>query len=64
MLRTESLSSLKNFAMSVSESDSPLNALFLANPPVQNDGNVEFQSALMSEAEIASLLRVFMKYWK
>jgi hypothetical protein len=46
------------------ESDSALKALFFANPPVQNSGNVEFQSALLSEEEIASLLRIFRKNWK
>jgi hypothetical protein len=45
-------------------SDSVLRTLFLANQPVQNDCNIEFQSVFMSKDEIASLLKIFMKYWR
>ena len=55
----------ENFVMSLtSESDSVLKTLFFANPAIQNDRNVEFQQVILSEDEIVSLLRVFMKYWK
>jgi hypothetical protein len=50
--------------LSESESDSVLKTLFFANPPVQNDRNIEFQPVFLSEEEIASLLKVFMKNWK
>jgi len=65
MLHTGSLSSQIDFTMSLlEESDSVLGKLFLSNHPVQNDCYVEFQPALFSGEEIASLLRVFLKYWK
>jgi len=55
----------ENFVMSlISESDSVLKNLFFANPPVQNDRNVEFRPVIISEDEIVLLLRMFMKYWK
>ena len=47
--------------------DSVMKTLFFSNPPVQNDlndHNVEFQSVILSEEEISSLLKIFMKYWK
>jgi hypothetical protein len=47
-----------------SESDSVLKKLFFTNQPVINDRNVEFSSVILSEDEIASLLRIFMTYWK
>jgi len=47
-----------------SESNSVLKTLFFVNSHVLNDRNVEFQSVILSEEEIASLLKVFMKYWK
>ena len=47
-----------------SESDSVLKRLFFANPPVQNDRNVEFQPVYLSEEDIVSLLRIFMKNWR
>jgi hypothetical protein len=47
-----------------SETDSALQALFFANPPVQNDHNIEFQPVFLSEEDIASLLKIFMKNWK
>jgi len=54
-----------NFVMSLaSESDSVLKNLFFANPPVQNDRNVEFPPIIILEDEIVLLLRMFMKYWK
>jgi hypothetical protein len=60
-----------NFEMNFSEpesgepeSNSALKTLFFANLPVQNDRNIEFQPVLLSEEEIASLLKIFMKNWK
>jgi len=44
--------------------DSVLKTLFFANPPVRRDRNIEFQPVILSEEEIGSLLKVFMKYWK
>jgi hypothetical protein len=74
MLQTRSLSFPENFAMNFSsietedsgesKSDSVLKALFFANPPVQNNRNIEFQSVFLSEEDIASLLKIFMKNWK
>jgi len=46
------------------ESDSVLKKLFFTNQPVINDRSVEFPAVILSEDEIASLLRIFMKYWK
>jgi len=66
MLQTEGLF-LENCATKLSEpeeSDSVLKTLFFANQPVQNDRNVEFPAVIISEEEIASLLKIFMKYWK
>jgi len=77
MLQTENLLLPESFAISFSpierpepkessdsESDSVLKTLFFTNQPVHNDRNVDFQSVILSEEEIASLLKVFMKYWK
>jgi hypothetical protein len=47
-----------------SESDSVLKTLFFANTPVLNGRNVEFPSVILSEEEIDSLLKIFMKYWR
>ena len=46
------------------EFDSALKTLFFANPPVQNNRNVEFPPVYLTEEEIVSLLRIFMKYWR
>jgi len=55
----------EGFVMSLSpESNSALKTLFFTNPPIQNDRNVEFQPVILSEEEIVSLLRIFMKNWR
>jgi hypothetical protein len=71
MLQTRSLFFPENFAMDLSqiksgesETDSVLQALFFFIFPVQNDLNIEFQPVLLSEEDIASLLKIFMKNWK
>ena len=46
------------------EPDSVLKTLFFANTPVQSDRNIEFPSATLSEEDISSLLKIFMKTWK
>jgi hypothetical protein len=47
-----------------SESNSVMKTLFLTNPPILNERNVEFPAVFLSEDEIASLLTIFMKNWK
>jgi len=77
MLKTKSLSLPENFAInfspiekpepkesSNSESDSVLKTLFFTKAPIIKDRNVEFPAVILSEEDIASLLKVFMKYWK
>jgi len=77
MLQMESIFPSENFAINFSpiekpepeespdsESDSVLKKLFLSNPPILNDRNVEFPAVVLSEDEIALLLNIFMKNWK
>jgi len=68
MLQVKNSPFTEEFKMSVlpgfAEYDSALKKLFLANPPIQNDHNVEFPPAILSEEEIVSLLRIFMKNWR
>jgi hypothetical protein len=56
----------RNFTMNFStiESGSVLNALFFANPPVENGHNLEFESAILSEKDIASIMTVFIRNWR
>jgi hypothetical protein len=68
MLQAENSPFTENFEMIVLpefvEYDSALKKLFLANPPIQNSRNVEFPPIILSEEEIVSLLRIFMKNWR
>jgi hypothetical protein len=66
ILQARSSALVRNFTTSLSStgSGSVLNALFFANPPVQNGRNLEFQSALLSETEIVSLMRIFLRNWR
>jgi hypothetical protein len=47
-----------------SEPDSVLKTLFFAKTPVLNGRNVGFPSVFLSEEDISSLLRIFMRYWR
>jgi hypothetical protein len=67
LLQTDSLSIPEKLEINLSESEesvSPLKTFFFSNTPVQNERNVEFQPVLLSEEEISSLLKIFMKNWK
>jgi len=67
MLQAESLFFPEDFAFNISEAgepDSVLKTLFFANPPILNDRDIEFQAVIVSDEEIASLLKIFMKYWR
>jgi hypothetical protein len=46
------------------ETDSVLKALFFAEQPVQNGRNLEFQSAQLSEEELAAFITLFIKNWR
>jgi hypothetical protein len=52
------------YLLETGEPDSVLKTLFFANTPAQNDRNIEFPSALLSEEDISSLLKIFMNTWK
>jgi hypothetical protein len=72
MLQTRSLSSPANLIINLissgkssdSEPDPVMKKLFLSNRAVMNGRNFEFPSVILSEEEITSLLRIFMKNWK
>lgn len=66
MLRINSLFSWRNFSINAlpRRASSTLKTLFLANPPVQKGANIEFQSGPLSEEDVASLMRIFLRYWR
>ena len=68
MLQAKNSPFTEDFEMSVlpefAEYDSALKKLFFANPPIQNDRNIVFPPVILSEEEIVSLLRIFMRNWR
>jgi hypothetical protein len=68
MLQMESSFFPEDFEMDLlpefEEFDSALKTLFFTNPPILNNRNVEFQSVFLTEDEIGSLLRIFMRTWR
>jgi hypothetical protein len=68
MLQAENFPFTEDFEMSLlpefAEYDSALKKLFLTNPPAQNDRNIVFSPVILSEEEIVSLLRIFMRNWR
>jgi hypothetical protein len=50
--------------LSAIRAGSPLKPLFFARPPVQNGYILEFESALLSEDDIISLMAMFLRNWK
>jgi hypothetical protein len=51
-------------ASSSTKPDSTMRSLFLANPLVQNDHSLEFESALLSGEALASLMTIFIRNWR
>jgi hypothetical protein len=56
----------RNFPMNFTtrESNSVLKMLFFANPPVENGNNLEFESAILSEKDIISIMTIFIRNWR
>ena len=58
------LSRANNFIFGEYGINSLLTAVFFANPPVQNERDIDIKSAPLKENEISLLLQMFLLYWK
>jgi hypothetical protein len=66
MLQIGSFYIWEDFFMNLSsmKSDSVLETIFLAHQPILNERNLEFESRLLSDEDLVSLMALFLKNWK